>query len=246
MKTAILFCFVLLFFIPSIAQVEGGIHEKLAKLYEKERYEDCMFRAVDLTYKDKYRSDPEPYLYAAMSYYQLSLSDDPGIVEDYPKALNNAVKYLLKFKRKDKDNALYAQNEGNITTILAAYFEESNTFFKLEDYKKAAFNFKQLAKWYDESPDLLFLQAICDALAEKSTARLSLDQTIPVLLNLQNEGKLKVRREVKETFSDAFIRYADQLYASEMPDSAFATLDLGLKLLPGNINILSKKDSLKN
>jgi len=246
MKNVIGLVFFSMFLTSVIAQVEGGINEKLAKSYQKGDYEGCMLKAVDLTYNDKYKKDPEPYLYAAFCYYQISLSEDPSILEDYPNALKDAIKYLIKFKKKDKEGELAGQNDGEINTILAAYFEEAVDFFKKENYKSAAYNFKQLTDWYDENTDLIFLQAMCDALEGKSTASQYFDQSIPVFLEQKKSGNIKVRREVKEIFSDSFIKYADYLNTTEKADSAKATLNLGLTLLPGNINIQSKIDSLEN
>lgn len=239
----IVVCFIIS---SAYAQVEGGIYEKLEKLYLKGSYESCMFKAEDMTYNDKYKKDAEPYLYVAFCNYQLSISEDPYIIEDYPNALKDAVKFLIKFKKKDKDNELTIQNDGMINSILGAYFEEANEFFKLKDYKKAAYNYKQLANWYDENTDLIFMEGICNALEGKTTAGQNFDESIPVLLEQVNSGKLKVRRELKVNFADSFILYADYLYANEEADSARATLDLGLKLLPVNINLKTKIDSLKN
>lgn len=245
MKTIIPITILFFWISFSFAQVEGGKHEKLAKIYAKGDYENCMFKAIDLTYNDKYKKDPEPYLYAAMSYYQLSLSEDPYVVEDYPKALKDAFKYLLKFKKKDKDKSFTSQNEGEVNDIIAAYFEEAVDFFKKEDYKKASYNFKQLSNWYEENTDLVFLMAICDALVAKSTASQSFEKSIPTLKTQKSEGSLRVRREVKEVFTDSFILYANYLNKNEEADSANSVLKLGLELLPGNINIQSKIDSLK-
>jgi hypothetical protein len=228
------------------AQVEGGVNEKLAKIYLKGDFENCMFKAVDLTYNDKYKKDPEAYLYAAMSFYQLSLSEEPYIIEDYPKALKDAFKYLLKFKKKDKTKELTTQNEGEIDKIISAYFEEAVEFFKTEDYKKASYNFKQLANWYEYNSDIVFLQGMCDAMAGKTTANQQFDIAIPDFKSQKEKGNIKVRREVKEIFTDSFIRYSDYLLENEEADSAKATLNLGLELLPGNINIKSKIDSLRN
>lgn len=246
MKNIIGFIVLFMFITSAFAQVEGGINEKLAKIYQKGDYESCMFKAVDLTYNDKYKKDPEPYLYATFCYYQLSLSEDPSILEDYPNALKESIKYLIKFKKKDKDGELAGQNEGEINTILAAYFEEAVDFFKKGEYKSAAYNFKQLSLWYSENTDLVFLQGMCDALEGKSTATQFFDQSIPVFMEQKQAGNIKVRREVKEIFSDSFIKYADYLTTTEKADSARSTLNLGLKLLPGNINIQSKLDSLEN
>ena len=58
------------------SQVVGGSYEKLAKLYNLGKYETCLYKAEDLTFKEDSKKDPEPYLYMAMCFIELSNSTE--------------------------------------------------------------------------------------------------------------------------------------------------------------------------
>ena len=230
-----------------LGQVNNGTFEKLAKSYNKMDYENCLFKAIDYTYSDKTKKEPEPYLYIAMCYYELSLSEEPYIQEDYPKALKDAIKYLVKFKKKDKTKEMYNQNLDNINKIIDTYYEEANEFYKLESYKKAAYNYGQLANLEDSNYDLLFIQGVCYALVNNNNGIMkSFRVSIPEMHKLLAENSIKVNSKIKSQFLDAFIKYADYLIENDETDSATSTLTLGTKVLPSNSVLSDKLKELSN
>ena len=74
MRKFYFFALILTINLCGFSQVEGGTNEKLAKLYNQGKYESCLFKADNLTYKEGSSRDPEPYLYISMCFYQLSQS----------------------------------------------------------------------------------------------------------------------------------------------------------------------------
>ena len=58
------------------AQVVGGMNFKLEKLYIEEKYEDVAYKGMKMIENDKYKKDPEIYLYIAMAWYEISQMND--------------------------------------------------------------------------------------------------------------------------------------------------------------------------
>jgi hypothetical protein len=77
-----------------LAQVIGGEQDKLFDMFLLEKYEDCYYKAFKMTETEKYKSDPEPYLYVAMC--NLKIHYDRELSEEYPNALKDALKYTEK------------------------------------------------------------------------------------------------------------------------------------------------------
>ncbi len=106
------------------AQVEGGIHIKLAKYYENEQWEDCAFKADRMILKDKYRNDSEVYLYLAASYnkiFLLGLVDSTLLkkVPEYANAYKLALKYSVYSKKKDRKAGFYYPENNHMLQEIA-------------------------------------------------------------------------------------------------------------------------------
>lgn len=78
----------------------GQDYMDLLALIADEKYEKCLFKCQKLMDKDDTKNDPIPYLYASMSYYEMSR--DHKFKDDYPKAFKEAISYLGKYRKKDK------------------------------------------------------------------------------------------------------------------------------------------------
>ena len=104
----------------SIAQVVGGMNLKMEQLWEKEKYEDIAYSGEGMVDNDKYKNDPEIYLYVSMAWYEISQINDPKMMEEYPKALDYAMKWASKFDRKDKDGVMREDNVDFFTDLAKA------------------------------------------------------------------------------------------------------------------------------
>jgi hypothetical protein len=192
MRFTKLFLIIIAFSCSNIfAQVVGGTDEKLAKLYNSGKYESCLFKADGLTLKEGTSNDPEPYLYAAMCFFELSKSEDPIIREDYKDGVKQAIKYANKFAKKDKENELYSANIEFINTLKEVQYTEVKGFFDAEDYKKAATS----AKFYDklnkeEDFLILYFVGICEILSKNVTQG---NRSIDEALRHGNEGKYGIQ-----------------------------------------------------
>lgn len=229
--------FLSIFIVGSIsAQVVNGKYDKLEKLYHKGRFESCLFKADNYTFKEKTSDDAEPYLYMAMCFLELSQSEDELIREDYRNGMRQAIRFTAKFVRKDKEDELYTDNLAFINLMK----EEQNKVIKAEFDKKDYRGAASAAKLYNqlnlkEDPLLLYFEGANEMLSNNVTqGRRDMEKAI-ILINEQlDNGSLKTDKLVNSVIVDAFLKYSELLVTENQLKQAEDCLLLGLKVYPNN------------
>lgn len=252
--TRLFIIFLLFISLSGIAQVKGGYNEKLAKLYSAGKFESCLFKADNLTYKESTSRDPEPYLYIAMCFYQLSKSSDPIIREDYSDGEKQAVKYAGYFIRKDKEGDMYEDNLEFITMLKELQFAKIKKEFDEEEYRKAGTQCKKYAKLNKEEDfTVSYFIGACEILSRNiTTGQRDLDEAKEGLKPLLKSGNLKIDKIFKPLISSIFMKYSEVLIAENRINEALAESKLGLKILPNDgylkiqSNMIEKKIESSN
>ncbi|NOZ45734.1 MAG: hypothetical protein GXO79_03030 [Chlorobi bacterium] len=239
-KFAFLSLFVSVLFINCIAQ-QNEEFPKLSKLYNEQKYEACLMKSEKLTYNDKTKREPLPYLFLSKSYYQLSLSDDPDIQEYYPKALKNALKYAIKFVQKDKRKVYVPQNTEYIELLTKTYIEKTQELYDNGKYNKVASNYKQLLKLKDDD-NIRFAKGVCNAMNSNYSEASTYIGT--ALKNIRTKEN-KPNQLTDKLLVNYLIDYSDFLFRQEEADSALSTINIGLKLKPGNKSFEYQKEKLE-
>ena len=93
----ILFLFIFKGLTPIYSQEE---YMDLLLLFVDEKYDICFSKASKYTQKDKTKNDPLPYLYIAMSSFEMS--QDHKYTNLHPKAYKTAISFTAKYRKKDK------------------------------------------------------------------------------------------------------------------------------------------------
>lgn len=107
----------------------------LLVLIADEKYEKCLFKCEKLMANEKTKKEALPYLYASMSYYEMSR--DHKFKDDYPKAFKNTLSYLGKYRKKDKSYEYKEDAEEFIEKIKFILLEEIENY-ALEGTEKSA------------------------------------------------------------------------------------------------------------
>lgn len=170
------FIMILLWTYPSSAQVKNGYHDKLAALYEEGEYLDCAFKAERMLMKDEYLSDPEVYLYLAISYNKIYLmtKEDPTIIQDepeYAKAYDNALKYAADSKKKDKKaKEFFPDNNDLLEEIVYTGLPIAEQYIFEKKYSKALALYRKFLKLIDNL-HISFIKGVMDLYTlDKATA----------------------------------------------------------------------------
>lgn len=208
--------------------------EKLRKLYVERKYEACLAKSEKYIYNEKTKKEPIPYLYLAKSYYELSLSEDLDIQEYYPKALKNALKYAIKFEKKDKKGRYTELGNDFIQKLVKTYLEKTIEFYDVGNYNKTTANYKALLKLRDDN-NIRFAKGLCDAFKlnhAEANAEISL-----ALSNLQNDVVVNGINNSKIVMINTGIDYTDYLLRNEIVDSALSTINVMLDIYPESVSL---------
>jgi len=217
-----------------IAQVVESEYKKLAQLYNQGKYESCLIKADNYTYKEENSMDAEPYLYVAMCYYQLSISEDPIIKEDYKDGFKQALKYTAKFVKKDKEGKLYDENIEFVNLLKAELNKEINTQFEKGDYRKVSVTARQLEKLNRETDfGLLYFIGMNEIMSNNQSQGVkSMEQAKLELMQKFKNQSLNIEANTKSLLISGFLKYSEFLAAKGNLKEASDNLSYGLKLFP--------------
>jgi len=247
MKLFIAFAFALSTLSVS-AQVVGGMDFKLEKLYNSEKWEDLGDKAITMMEDEKYKKDPEPYLYASMAFYKISQAEnDPKLKEAYPKALFDAVKYATRFRTKDKDGTWYKDNYDYFEELKKASIAEAAPYVDDEKKRRTAVStYKNLNKAVPEDFNILFYKGLLETLTRnEGEAERNIKDAMNGLALAYSDPKYKPSKVSAPLLEDGLIRFADALIAKSYVDSARKTLDVwGTKFFPNSEKIKAKSASI--
>lgn len=217
-------------------QVIGGTYTKLQEVYNKGKYEQCLLKADNYTYKEDYSRDAEPYLYLSMCFYKLYTSDDPDIQYDYQNGLKEAVRYAIKFNQKDKKDELYSKNIEYIKLIKTELYKDAKGFFESGSYSKAATSGKNYNRLNRETdPCIDFFVGITTVLAKNQSAGEQLiNDAKEAFKAKQKAGNVVVDAIFKSLIVDSVLKYSEILVQENKLAEAKDCLETGKLLFPEN------------
>jgi len=214
------------------AQVMNSEFQKLFDLYTMEKYDKCAYKAEGYTRKDKYRREPEPYLYLALCMYQAHLH--PEMFQDeFKDPIKDALKYAYQFRKKDKSGELYAANRFLLDKIREEALDRAKFYFNDSDYRKASSEFSRILKVVPDDVNILFIGGVADILSKNVTqGERSVNMALDTL-RAQEANNTFIKDDVtNDMLIKAFVSYTDYLVESGQADRAMEVIVLGRKLMP--------------
>lgn len=197
--------------------------DDLLILYVDEKYEKLISKAEGYTENDNYRKNPEPYLYLAKAYYEMSIKEE--YAEDYPKAFRTALKYAAKYRKKDKDLALWAENENFFEALRETSMEEAEMYLSEQDYSKASRVYDGIVEFDPEDIGAQFLYGYT---LFKMNRQGEADVAIKEGSRLMSERDISDLDEVQlNLHRNGLIYYSEYLYENGRADSARVVMKLG-------------------
>lgn len=228
----------------SNAQVKGGdpMFDKLFDLFVLEKYEDCAYKAENYTLKEKYRRAPEPYLYLSMCFFQISKTDYD--VEDYKDPLKDALKYAYKFRKKDKDTAVYNENKAYFNTLKAAGIVRVRSYYDDQKYRKSSYFCNSILKFDKDNDHIRFPKGVYDLLSRNSQGARDIGIAVKNLRKKYNDPEYKPDKVSESLLIEGFVVYSEYLYQLEQLDSAKATIIMAKELIPDNRDLKNQYNKL--
>ncbi len=126
------------------AQVVNGTQDKLDVKYAVGDYEWVFKKAEGLMDNDKFKKDPEPFLWAAMCQLQFHRMDDEKLNAKYPKGLSEALKLTAKAASKDKDGTFMSEQKDFLEDLKQEAVTAVAEHLAAKDYRKANAILKQV------------------------------------------------------------------------------------------------------
>jgi len=164
-RVLIIILFSFLYLSTAFAQSDDKKIDDLVFLYVDEKYDKVVDKGISLTQNDKYKKHPLPYIYAAMGYYQMSRRPDKYEIakgEEYQKPLKSAQKYCYKFLKKDKKKEYYDDYEEFYDLMADTSNKLGQHYFLIEEYRKAASNYKYAFRAVNKDPILQLWQGVSE------------------------------------------------------------------------------------
>ncbi|MGE4289351.1 MAG: hypothetical protein AB7E36_11710 [Salinivirgaceae bacterium] len=234
----LVFILTLFLYISSSAQfqVVGGTYEKLAKLYSQAKYESCLFKADDYTFKSESSKDAEPFLYMSLCFYQLSISEDSDIREDYKDGFKQAVNYAGRFIKKDKEGEMYNDNIDFINHLKEMQKKEIKEVFDKADYRKTVAAAKLFSKLNrEEDLSFTYFIGLNEVMSNNvSQGERTMDEAVKQLNEKLAANSFKADPLVKSLVIDAILKYSEFLVNQEQIENAHNQLEFALRLFPND------------
>lgn len=188
----------------------GQNYDELLELIVDEKYERCLYKAVKYTENDKTKKDPLPYAYMSMAFFRISQSDDPDLQDKFPKASKEAIKYLVKFRKKDKEDEFVAEFEDYISEVREATIAEAEQHSDEDKYTKSKGLYKNLTDIDEKDPGAWLMRAYSEwMMKSKKDAKNSWDMAKQTL---DENGVRGLRSEQLKLLRMAVIVNSEMLY----------------------------------
>lgn len=231
----------------SYAQVVGGMNYKLEKMYVEEKFEDLAYKGEKMLEDDKYKKDPEVYLYVAMAWYEISQMNDEKMKEEYPKALQDAFKYAARFTRKDREGTWYEDNEDFFDDLLKAGIAEAAQYIDDERKRRNAVStYKYLTKAMPDDFNILFYKGVLENMNRNTgQAERDISMAMAGLVKEYADPKYKPNKISKGLLEDGLIMWSDALMEMNYADSAKKTMNWAVQFFPESEKVKTKAESLK-
>ncbi|MFT4778541.1 MAG: hypothetical protein ACI80P_000638 [Flavobacteriales bacterium] len=225
MKKILLFTF--LIGAVAFAKAQSNYHD-LLELIVDEKYDRCLLKAMKYMDSDKTSKDALPYVYASMAYYRIYQSDDEDLKTKFEKPIKYTVKYLEKFRKKDKENEFVAEFEDYISEVRQTVMEEAERELSSEKYTRAKSHYKNLTDIDEQDPGAwLMLAYTYQLMRSTKDARDSFEKTKEII-NTSDCTALK--DEQKDLLKRAIILTAEMLDETGDRSAAKEWLEIGAPL----------------
>ncbi len=106
------------------------------------KYDKLLYKSMDYIDDEDTRRDALPYLYTSMCYFQMSQLEEYD--EEFPRAFKDAVKYCVKYRKKDASGFYVADNAEYIDDLKRQTYEVADGYYQTDKIAKAKSFYKDL------------------------------------------------------------------------------------------------------
>jgi len=214
--------------------------QHVAKAQPDDEYNDLLFLLVDakydkLLYKsmgyiedEDTRKDPLPYLYTSMCYFEMSKLEEYD--EEFPRAFKDAVKYCVKYRKKDASGFYVEENAEYIDDLKLQTFEIADNYSQIGKASKAKSFYKDLVGIDPNDWGAWLLKGVSESeLNMTADAKISLETGVKGIESVESiDSYLRGQRTL---FKMGIISYGEYLKESGKLSEAKEIMGIGNKFL---------------
>ncbi len=147
----------------SLLNAQPPTYEDLLVYYVDGEYEKCIKKTSKYMADSDTRRDPLPYLYASKCYHEMSKLDEFTSQEEYKKADRDALKYAVKYRKKDKDLAYFHVHEDYWRELNKYAMDMGMLWYDQGEYSKARQIFSRMVGYDPQNPGAWQMLALSQA-----------------------------------------------------------------------------------
>lgn len=225
MKKHFLLLFATAFFsLPMLAQPDD--FEDLLLPFVDAKYDKVLYKAERYTLDEKTKKHPLPYLFMSMSFFEISKMDDDKMKTRFPDAFKDAVKYVGKYSKLDKEKQYASEYADFFSEIRTALINEGEIMTDQAKFTKAKSSYAYLIQMdANDAGAKLMLGLTFEAMKSKKEAETNLAEAKKLL-----EAKTCTvdNKTQKDFLRNSLITIANKLATTDK-SKAKAWLDLGME-----------------
>lgn len=205
------------------AKAQRPDYEDLDIYFAEREYEKVISKSLKYSQGDDSRKDALPYLFLSKANYIISLGEDQELLEDFPRAYKDAIKYASKaIQKDDKERTMYYANISHFAILKTAVFEDVRNLVSSGEFGKLAGTLPLMDKLEKNEIGISFLKAVTKYhRGDKSGFRTEQAKALGLLEGM-NGGSLTItdddqielaeKKEIdREVFKFCIVQYAKLL-----------------------------------
>lgn len=225
------------------ASAQAPNYDDLLFDYVDGKYEDCVRRAERYMDKEATKRDPLPYLYASKCYHEMSKSERFTQDPEYKYAARDALKYAVKYRKKDKALVHFAFHEEFWSELSTSAYQTGIYYLDNKDYSKAKRQFDRIVGYDPANAGAWQLLALVQMRMNlQRDAVISLQRYDEALAAIEDVQKLPKDQQV--LLRESMVRHAEFCMEKGDRTRARAILAKGKDEFMGNAEFRSLFESL--
>lgn len=220
---------IILLLAAAIAPAQKHVYDDLLILYVDEEYSKCVEKAERYAERNDTRRDALPFLYLSKCHHEMSRLDEYTSQHEYRNADREALKYAVRFRKKDKTGEYYHHHEDYWAELNTVAMEAAINHYEAGDHTKAKRIFDRMVGYMPENPGAWRMRALCQQKArQQREAQESLKGYADAMQGIADIGRLP--EDQRKLLRYALVIEAEQLIEAGEADSAREVLSIGEEL----------------
>lgn len=209
------------------AQPEDEYKDLLFMLVDA-KYDKLLYKSMNYIEDEETRSDPLPYLYTSMCYFEMSKIDTYD--EEFPRAFKDAIKYCVKYRKKDKSGFYVEDNAEYIDELKRQTYEMADNYYQIGKVSKAKSFYKYMVGMDPNDWGSWLMKGVSEAqLNMTADSKISFEKGVKGIENTESiddywDGQLLI-------FKQGIIMYGEYLKENGKVNEAKEVMALGYKFL---------------